>query len=1131
MIPCLVISLSRHQERRQSINAQMRRLGIECVYIEAVDGARLGEPAMLERLREEFPEYIDGSLEGVNLPAGEIGCYLSQLRALHYLVINRLDYALIVEDDAVFNTDDPRIFEEITELDLRWDMIKLAHTEHPLAKGPRLARREVMGRQMDFHFFRRGIIGTTANLHCRDGAIKLLRNLPRWGLCLPVDALIERNRHKMDYLPLFVRPGLAHENPDLESSLVAGRDNRNAFTAYLRNQPLWPRKRRQLLNIAKDLTTPWKSAVDFAGKAQWPWYFAKHMLFRRAPTKPFDNYTLLGSSVVSSNVHLFRQLGVRIPWLDPLMAPVDVLIGSIYWLLKPSQRPVMKWWLALNRQRYEFRSFAAKPGEIPVMAIYYLLRQAGYYGRWQRHLLLLRPSGVVMWNGWRSHWTRDVALRGKRPAVAHWHFENAPLPGCLTMDPQGVNANSYLPRNPDFYRAWRRQNPNPAIDWRALGQQLRQRPVSARHLTSDLGLIDELPEKFIFVPLQMQNDSQIYLHSGWVHSIDNFIRLIYAYCNLLPKDWAVILKTHPSDRDIEPDVVFQSRPEGVYNGGNFDSVELLRKCSALVNINGSMGLQAYFHDKPVVVLGDNFYGFGAMARQCKSIADLRDCFEGIDTLGFDSEQRDSFMSFLVNHYYLHVAPELASRIVSSSLRGYKIDKHTLTQVTERLLGVWDPWAGLGQDEEQWRRLAEAPIADAPAPATPPRQPRSASAAPRKAASQHKASASNSGDSVSGSGKRAESGGSASGPGKRAESGGSASGSGKKAESGPSASGSGKRAESGGIAPGPGKKSGSASGSGKKAESGPSASGSGKRAESGGIAPGSGKKSGSASGSGKKAESGGSASGSGKKAESGPSASGSGKRAESGGSASGPGKKAGSASGSGKKAESGPSASGSGKRAESGGIAPGSGKKSGSASGSGKKAESGSSASGSGKRAESGGSASGSGKKAGSASGSGKKAESGSSASGSGKRAESGGSASGSGKKAGSASGSGKKAGSASGSGKKAGSASGSGKKAGSASGSGKKAGSASGSGKKAGSASGSGKKAGSASGSGKKASREGSASGSGKKAESGSSASGSGKKRKAAKGKAPAKSASKKAGKAPKKKAGGRQDKRSGGKS
>ncbi|MCA8837592.1 MAG: glycosyltransferase family 25 protein, partial [Proteobacteria bacterium] len=702
MIACLAISLQNNESRRASLENEMARLGMSCTMIDAVDGATLADPAVWAQLRREFPEYLDGDLADIALLPGQIGCYLSLVRALRHGVGLDAKHMLIVEDDVQFGFDDPAFLEHLTDTSLSWDLIKLAHTEYPLVRGIRTARRTVGDDKFSFYFYWRGIIGTTCNLYTKRGAVKLLKNLPRWGMTAPIDQHIASRRAQMDFLPLFIRPALAHENQALASTIVAGRDNKDAFEQYLHNQSFWRRKRRQLFHIIGDLSRPWQSLRALMHKSSLPWYCCKYLLWRRNKPNPLRRYKLLGSSVVSANTFLFRQFDINIPWLDPLWAVIDVLVGAVYWASHPSQYRVYRWWLKLTHRRFEMRSYAAKPGELTAWRIFCIGRQAVYYGRWLRQHSFNPPTGALMWNGWRSHW----ALKALRPrGFKTWFFENSPFPACLTMDPQGVNAGSYIPKNPDFYLAWARKNPRPALAWQSLPDVISQRPISPKHLTSDLALIDELPEKFIFVPLQKQDDSQIYLHAGWVRSVNNFIRVIYSCCSELPEGWAVIVKTHPSDNDIEPDVVFQNRPGNVFNGSNFDSIELLKASSGVVNINGSMGLQAYLFEKVSVVLGNSFYGFDNMSRCVNSPEELRAAFAEFDTISFNHELRGCFLNWLLNHYYVKVSDDLPDKIVSGKLRHALLDDETLGQIQDRLLGRWDQWAGLGNDPKRWAKLA------------------------------------------------------------------------------------------------------------------------------------------------------------------------------------------------------------------------------------------------------------------------------------------------------------------------------------------------------------------------------------------------------------------------------------------
>ena len=93
-IPVLIISLTRAVERRESISAHLKNLGVEFEFVDAVEGKALSAAE------------IQGLLApGASLSPGQVGCYLSHLKAYQMIVDRKIPAALILEDDARLGPD------------------------------------------------------------------------------------------------------------------------------------------------------------------------------------------------------------------------------------------------------------------------------------------------------------------------------------------------------------------------------------------------------------------------------------------------------------------------------------------------------------------------------------------------------------------------------------------------------------------------------------------------------------------------------------------------------------------------------------------------------------------------------------------------------------------------------------------------------------------------------------------------------------------------------------------------------------------------------------------------------------------------------------------------------------------
>lgn len=109
-IPVLAINLERSKDRWQQLRTRADAAGIQLTRIEAVDGSALDTDAW-----ENFDANGFRLWHGRRPLAAEYGCYMSHLNALRHVAENRIDFAVILEDDATFEPDFQERLEAIRE--------------------------------------------------------------------------------------------------------------------------------------------------------------------------------------------------------------------------------------------------------------------------------------------------------------------------------------------------------------------------------------------------------------------------------------------------------------------------------------------------------------------------------------------------------------------------------------------------------------------------------------------------------------------------------------------------------------------------------------------------------------------------------------------------------------------------------------------------------------------------------------------------------------------------------------------------------------------------------------------------------------------------------------------------------
>jgi capsular polysaccharide export protein len=270
---------------------------------------------------------------------------------------------------------------------------------------------------------------------------------------------------------------------------------------------------------------------------------------------------------------------------------------------------------------------------------------------WARRYFTAHPSHIaVAWNGLTG--SRMAFMAGARDAGAATLFaELAPFPGRITLDPAGVNAEGSVPQDPGFYTAWAGTDPTRTGDtWRAMGTGMTARP-SRRADVGQGG--DPLPDApFLFCPLQVPDDSQVTLFAGWTGGMAGFLRALGTAARHLPPGWHLRLKEHPSARQPLAPLIAPLLASGrVVLDNDTDSFAQLTASRGVVTLNSSMGLQAFFHDKPVVVLGRAFWSLPGVALHTANQTALNAAFADPDALTFDPAARARFMNWLDQCYY------------------------------------------------------------------------------------------------------------------------------------------------------------------------------------------------------------------------------------------------------------------------------------------------------------------------------------------------------------------------------------------------------------------------------------------------------------------------------------------------
>jgi len=109
-LPTYVINLERSVDRRIFMEVHLSEFPeLECQFIPAVDGKLLTP----EELAEKYDEHKTTQLLGRALNTGEIGCALSHIGCYRKLLVERKQFALVLEDDILISSFLPQILPSL----------------------------------------------------------------------------------------------------------------------------------------------------------------------------------------------------------------------------------------------------------------------------------------------------------------------------------------------------------------------------------------------------------------------------------------------------------------------------------------------------------------------------------------------------------------------------------------------------------------------------------------------------------------------------------------------------------------------------------------------------------------------------------------------------------------------------------------------------------------------------------------------------------------------------------------------------------------------------------------------------------------------------------------------------------
>jgi capsular polysaccharide export protein len=229
---------------------------------------------------------------------------------------------------------------------------------------------------------------------------------------------------------------------------------------------------------------------------------------------------------------------------------------------------------------------------------------------------------VVLWNDMKWHQVIVKKLAAKQGLKTAF-FENGTLPNTVTFDAKGVNFNNSVPKERSYY----------------VGGAVKNLAIM------------ELPTSrsaYIFVPFQVDYDTQIISHSPWIQDMDEFYRVLQNLVRKLPENIKIYVKEHPASSRCYQ--YLHSRDSRIEFKNSMETESLMNNAEMVITINSTVGLESIIKNKPVISLGNAFYSIEGLCQRANSEIEL---IEKVKNYSYPDENViQNFMDYLSSDYYV-----------------------------------------------------------------------------------------------------------------------------------------------------------------------------------------------------------------------------------------------------------------------------------------------------------------------------------------------------------------------------------------------------------------------------------------------------------------------------------------------
>lgn len=300
-------------------------------------------------------------------------------------------------------------------------------------------------------------------------------------------------------------------------------------------------------------------------------------------------------------------------------------------------------------------------------------------------------TDIIMVGDTRPVNSPAVALSKQYGIRLHIFEEGYFRPNWLTMEEDGINGHSRLPKDPDWYRevgpnipsyqdglsvnnptlmlaaheigyhlpnllnpvfysGYRTHRPHiSGIELAGWGYRFAKMPYYEYKDKQQIADLLASQKPFYILPLQLDSDSQIQRHSRYGNMASVIEEVMRSFASSAPEGSILLIKNHPLDtgftrfRKIISDLEQQLGVQGrcVYlESGHLPT--LLNHCEGLVTVNSTVGNSALIHSCRTLTLSDPIFNLPGLTAQCT-----------LDQFWQDTEKPDGKLFRLFRNTVIH----------------------------------------------------------------------------------------------------------------------------------------------------------------------------------------------------------------------------------------------------------------------------------------------------------------------------------------------------------------------------------------------------------------------------------------------------------------------------------------------